>query len=103
MSTVELILVGECNCVHDKVDLAPSLLEHLKHGVDGGGLGDIAMAEQQAVDFARQRLDSLFQSVALPSQCNFGAGPVAGLGNAPGDRAAVGDAEDHSALALHQT
>ena len=67
------------------------------------GIGDVAMAEQEPAEFLGQRLDALLQRVALPGERDLGAGRVAGLGDAPGDRAVVGDAEDHPALALHQT
>ncbi len=86
-----------------KVDLAPFLPEHVEDGVDGRGIGDVAMAEQDAAEFLGQRLDPLLQRVALPGECDFRARRVAGLGDAPGNRAVVGDAENHSALALHQT
>jgi hypothetical protein len=42
------------------------------------------MAEQQAADLLRQRLDPLLQRVALPGQRDFGARGMAGLGDAPG-------------------
>jgi hypothetical protein len=60
------------------------------------------MPEQQRVKFARQRLDALFQRVALPGQRDLRAGRAAGFGDAPCNRAAVGDTEYHPALALHQ-
>ena len=78
-------------------------LQHLEHRVDGGGIGDVAMAEQDTVELPGQRLDPLFQRIALPGQRDFRAGRAAGLGDAPGDRAVVGNAENHPALALHQT
>ena len=103
IAAVELIFVGEGDCVHHEVDLAPFLLEHLKYRVHSRGLGDVTMAEQHAAEFFGQRLDTLLERVALPGQRNFSARRMAGLGDAPGNRAIVGDAEDHSALALHQT
>ena len=67
------------------------------------GLGDVAMADDQAADFLRQRLDPLFQRVALIGEGELGALRVAGLGDAPGDRAVVGDPHDQAALAAHET
>src|ERR1700730_7453605 len=61
------------------------------------------MAEQYGTEFLRRRLDPLLQRVALPGQRDFRARRVAGPGDAPGDRAVVGNSEDHPALALHQT
>jgi hypothetical protein len=60
------------------------------------------MAEQDAIEFPGQRLDALLQRIALPGERNFRAGGVASPGDAPGDRAVIGDAEDHPALALHE-
>ena len=66
------------------------------------GVGDVAMAQHQAADLGGQRLDPLLQRVALIGQRDLGALGVAGLGNAPGDRTVIGDAEHHASLALHQ-
>jgi hypothetical protein len=88
--------------MHHEIDPAPCLLHRLEHGVDGRGIGDVAVAEQQPAELLRERLDALFQRVALPGQRDLGAGGLACLGDAPGDRAIIGDTEDYSALALHQ-
>jgi hypothetical protein len=88
--------------MHHEVDLAPFFPEQIERGVDGCGIGDVAMAQQQSAEFLGQRLDPLLQRVALPGERDLRAGFAACLGDAPGDRAVVGDAEDHSALALHQ-
>src|SRR4051794_26431306 len=88
--------------MHHEIDAAPFFPDHFERRVDGRGIGDVAMPEQQSVKFARQRLDALFQGIALPGQRDFCARRAAGLRNAPGNRAVVGDAEYHPALALHQ-
>ena len=103
IAAVELILVGEGDRVHHEVDLAPFLPEHAEYGVDGRGIDDIAMAEQDAVEFLGERLDPLLQRVALPGERDLRPRRVAGPGDAPGNRAVVGDAENDPALALHQT
>ena len=88
--------------MHDEIDLAPFFLQHVERRIDGRGIGDVAMAEQQPAELFGQRLDALFQRIALPGQRDLRAGRAAGFGDAPCDRAVVGDAEDHPALALHQ-
>jgi hypothetical protein len=60
------------------------------------------MAQQDSAKLPGQRLDALLQRVALPGERDFRARVVACLGDAPGDRAVVGDAEDHPAFTLHQ-
>ena len=89
--------------MHHKIDLAPFFPEHVEHRVDGGGIGDVAMPQQDTAEFGGQRLDALFQRIALPGQRDLRTRRAAGLGDAPGDRAVVGDAEDDASLALHQT
>lgn len=61
------------------------------------------MAEQDAAKLGRQRLDAFLQRIPLPGQRDLGTRRMARLGDAPGDGPVVGDAEDHPALALHQT
>ena len=73
-----------------------------EHRVDGRGLGDVAMADHHAADLLRQRLDPLLERIALIGEGEFGALRMAGLGDAPGDRAVVGDPHDQAALAAHE-
>ncbi|GAA0007588.1 hypothetical protein BRDID11002_75940 [Bradyrhizobium diazoefficiens] len=61
------------------------------------------MAEHESADLGGERLDALLQRIALIGEGELGARCVACLGDTPGDRAVVGNAEDHPALALHQT
>jgi len=89
--------------VDHEVDLAPFFLQDIEHGVDRRGVGDVAVTQQKSAKLLCQRFDPLLQRIALPGERDFRTRVVACLGNAPGDRAVVGDAEDHPALALHQT
>ena len=50
----------------------------------------------------RERLDPLLDGVALIGERDLGALIGHGLGDAPGDRAVIGDAEHDAALARHQ-
>ena len=61
------------------------------------------MADHQPADLLRERLDPLLQRIALIGEGELGAVRVRGLGDAPGDRAVVGDAHDQAALAAHET
>ena len=58
----ELILVGEGDGVHEEIELAPLRLDRREGRVDGRGLGDVAMADDEAADLLRQRLDPLLQA-----------------------------------------
>ena len=89
--------------MHHEIDLAPFFLEEIERGIDGRGLGDVAMAEQEATEFVRERLDPFLQRVALPCQRDVRARRAAGFRDTPRNRAVIGDAENDPALALHQT
>jgi hypothetical protein len=88
--------------VDDEVELAPELLFGVEHRIDGRRIGDVAMADDMAAEFRRQRLDALLQRIALIGEGEFGALRLARLGNAPGDGTVVGDAQNDAALALEQ-
>jgi hypothetical protein len=46
-----LILVRKSDRVHDEVDLAPLLLQHIENGVDRRCIGDVAMPEKETTQF----------------------------------------------------
>src|SRR5690606_13342725 len=98
----QLLLVGEADGVDEEIQLAPFLLDRGEDGVDGGAVGDVAMAGDKGADLFRQRLDALLQRVALIGKGQFRALIGAGLGDAPGDGAVVRDAKDDAAFAGHQ-
>ena len=65
-------------------------------------VGDVAMADHQAVHFLGQRLDPLLERVALVGEGEVGAMVAAGARDAPGDRAVIRHAHDQPAFAAHQ-
>ena len=89
--------------MHHEVERAPGLLRGREHRVDGRGIGHVAMAEHTRADLLRQRLDALLERIALIGEGNVGALGAAGLGDAPGQRPVVGDPQDQTALAAHET
>ena len=95
----ELVLVGKSDAMHDEIEAAPVLSDILEHGIDGRRIGDIAMADHIGTQFGGQRTHALFQSIALEREGQLRACGMAGLGNAPGNRAVVGDAHHKAALA----
>ena len=103
VAAIELLLVGEGDGVHHEVERAPGLLRGREHGVDGRRIGHVAMAEHLRADLLRQRLDALLQRIALVGEGNVGALGAAGPGDAPGQRPVVGDPQDQTALAAHET
>ena len=67
-----------------------------EHRVEAGRVGHVAMAGDKRAEFGGQRLDALLEGLALIGQRDLGALVGAGLGDAPGDRAVVGDAKDQA-------
>ena len=102
VAAVEFVLVGEGDGVNEEVEAAPGLGERLEDGVHRRGIGDVAGQHDRGAEFGGQRLDALLQGVALIGERDFGALRGAGLGDAPGDRAIVGDAHDQATLAGHE-
>ncbi len=70
-------------------------------GVHGRRIGDVAMSGDMRLQLGGERLDALLQRVALVGQRELGAGLAGRRGDAPGERAVVGDAHDQAALAAH--
>ncbi len=66
------------------------------------GCDDVAIADHDAADLLGERLDALLQRLALIGESKLGAVRAAGLGDAPGERALVGDPHDQAALAAHE-
>ena len=78
-------------------------LELLEDGVHRRRVGHVAMAGDMRAELGGERLDALLQRVALVGERELRAGCVRGRGDAPGERAVVGDAHDQPALAAHDT
>ncbi len=75
----QLVLVGEGDAVDDEVELAPELLDLGEDGVDRGGIGDVAMADDMAAQLLGERLDALLQGVALIGEGELGTASAAAL------------------------
>ena len=85
-----------------EIERAPCLGERREHALDGRLVGHVAGQHQLGADLVRERLDPLLDGVALIGERDLGALVGHGLGDAPGDRAVIGDAEHDAALARHQ-
>ncbi len=82
-----------------KSSLPQVLLDVGEDRVDGGGVGDVAMAGDMGADAFGERAHALFQRFALIGEGELGARVMGGLGDAPGDGSVVGDAHNQAALA----
>ena len=95
-------MIGEGDAVHEKVELAPLLLDDLEDGIDRGRIGDVAMADDLGAEFLRQWAHAFAERLALKGEGQFGALQRGLLGDAPGDRPVVGDAQHQPSLAGEQ-
>ncbi len=84
--------------MHQKIEPVPFLRDGGEDRIDRPPIRDIAMADDVPADLRRERLDALFQRVALIGERQFGTLRMAGLRDAPGNRPVVGDAHDEAAL-----
>src|SRR5262249_46799327 len=99
----QLILVGEGDRMHEEIERAPFRLNRRESRVDSVWFGDVAVTEPQPANLLRQRFDPFLQRLALISESELGALPVASLCDTPGERAVVGDTQDQAALAAQET
>ncbi len=89
--------------MHHEIQPAPCLLELREGRIDRALVAHIAVDQRHRMELLDQRHDALLEEIALIGEREFGAGIVQRLGNAPGDRMAVGNAHDEAALALHES
>src|SRR3974377_1337451 len=102
VTPVELILIGKCNGVDQKIDAAPSGLYCSEGSIDRLGLGYVAVTDDNTTDFVGQRFDKFFQRIALVCKCKIVAMSAACFCNPPGKRPVVGDPHDQAAFAVHE-
>ena len=88
--------------MHEEVDRAPGRLHRGETASMVAGSVDVAMADDEPPTSCGQRLDALLERVALIGEGKLGAVTMAGFGDAPGQRALVGDPHDQAALAAHE-
>ena len=89
--------------MNEKIEAAPVLSKCREDGVHGRSIGDIAGEHVLGADVYGERLDPLFQGVALIGEGQFSTLGGARFGDAPGDGPVVGDAHDQAALSGHQS
>ena len=98
----ELAAVGEGQCVHDEIEPAPHLLDLGEGVVDGLDVRHVAVDDDVGARLLGERYGTPAECVALVGEGELGSLTGENPGNAPGDRALVGDPHDETALARHQ-
>ena len=86
----------------DEVERPPFLPQCVEDRIDRAAVRDIAGENELGTDLGGERLDTLFEGVALIGEGERGAVRGGALGDAPGDGPVVGDAHDQAPLAAHQ-
>ncbi len=98
----QLLLAGKSQAVHEHIDRAPLLLHLLEHRLDLGRVLHVQGLEQAGVQRRGELTHLALEAALLIRQVGdpqLTAGGHQLLGDAPGDRAVVGDARDEGFLA----
>ena len=85
-----------------EVQAAPFLFDLGEYVVHGRQIENVAGLDDLGADRLGQRQGAAAESTILIGERKLGALTSQSAGNAPGDRAIVGDAHDQAALAGHQ-
>src|ERR1700730_2007180 len=88
--------------MHDEIEPRPLLGEHSENAVEARFIGDVAIHHDLAAEAVGKRADALGERVALEGEGDLGALGMDRFGDAPSDRAIVGDAHDEAPLAGHE-
>ena len=76
--------------------------DFVENPVEGFSVGDVALADDQGVELAGERPNPALQRLALIGERDFRPSLPRRLGDAPGDRAIVGQAHHQTAFAAHR-
>jgi len=100
-AALEVARVRERDRVDEQVELAAERLGHpAERRVEALVRADVALADERARDRLREVAHGLLDALALVGERELRAAGREALGDRPGDRAPVGDAEDEAALAV---
>ena len=91
---------GEGDGVHDGVEGAVGLFECGEEGVDFGVDGDVALVGLGVLELGDEGVGFFLEALVLVADGEGGAGFGQLLGDAPGDAAFVGQAEDDGDFAF---
>ena len=103
VAALELVLVGERDRMHQKIQRAPLTPDLAEQRVDRGQVFHVARHDQFGASRLRQRAHAPPERLALIREGERRAFRGECLGNAPGDRVVIGHAHDQPALAVHQS
>ena len=93
----------EADRMHEDVEAVPAPPEFGEHRFDLRVAGHVQRQHDVGTELARRLVDAVLEPVVLVREGEAGAFAVHRLGDAPGDRAMAGDADDECALALEES
>ena len=88
--------------MHDEIERAPLLADHLEHALNARQIFDVGLDDDLGTDAFSERQGTAAEGATLIGECKFGAVAMQHAGDAPGDRAIIGDAHHQSPLPGHQ-
>ena len=87
--------------MHDEIEAAPALLDAREDAVDAFKVEHVAGLDDLRAERLGERQRAAAEGAVLIGERELGALAGEDAGDAPGDRALVGDAHDEPALASH--
>ena len=102
IAAFQLFFVGEGDGVDKKIEPAPARFDFPKQGFDARIIGHVARQNDVRAHRTGERQDAFFQGLALIAECQFRAMAGGGAGDAPSERALIGDAHDEPPLSCHE-
>ena len=89
----EIVVIGERDAVHEKVQPAVAFGDGLEHCVEFGFVGDVALHDQRIGERGGELSDVLLEPRALVGEREPGAGGGGRAGDSPRNRTFVGDSD----------
>jgi hypothetical protein len=102
IAALQLVAVGEGKRVHDEIERAPFLADHLEHAFDAFQILDIGLLDDRGANRLGERHGATAEGPALVAEGKLGALAMQHASDAPGDGAVVGDAHHQPPLFGHQ-
>ena len=102
VAAAQLVAVGEGERMHDEIERAPFLADHLEHALNALQILDVGLHDDLGADAFGERHGAAAEGATLIGEGKLGALAVQHAGDAPGDRAIVGDAHHQPPLPGHQ-
>jgi hypothetical protein len=93
----------ETHRVHEDVETVPVPAQFGEQSVDLCVLGDVARQHDVRAEGVGRLVDAILQPLVLISEGELSAFAMHCVGNAPGDRALAGDADDQGTLAVQES